>query len=138
MRNSDWSSDVCSSDLEARVVRARADITAIVTALNMYRLDNFDYPSTDQGLEALVKQPSGVPNWRSDGYLPAIPTDPWGREYLYLKPGAPGAFDVWSQGADGRSGGEGVAKIGRAHVCTPVNNPTHVRRRLLEKKKKVH
>src|SRR3546814_2065076 len=94
MRNSDWSSDVCSSDLEARVVRARADITAIVTALNMYRLDNFDYPSTDQGLEALVKQPSGVPNWRSDGYLPAIPKDPWGREYLYLKPGAHGAFDV--------------------------------------------
>src|SRR3546814_10093815 len=75
----------------------------------MYRLDNFDYPSTDQGLEALVKQPSGVPNWRSDGYLPAIPKDPWGREYLYLKPGAHGAFDVWSQGADGRSGGEGVA-----------------------------
>src|SRR3546814_9604250 len=77
---------------EARVVRARADITAIVTALNMYRLDNFDYPSTDQGLEALVKQPSGVPNWRSDGYLPAIPKDPWGSEYLYLKPGANGAF----------------------------------------------
>ena len=93
----------------ARVVRAQADITAIVTALNMYRLDNFDYPSTDQGLEALVKQPSGVQNWRRDGYLPSVPKDPWGREYLYLKPGAHGAFDVWSQGADGRSGGEGVA-----------------------------
>ncbi len=94
---------------EARVVRAQADITAIVTALNMYRLDNFDYPSTEQGLDALVRPPPGVTNWRSDGYLPSVPKDPWGREYLYLKPGAHGAFDVWSQGADGRSGGEGVA-----------------------------
>ncbi|MDX2298134.1 MAG: type II secretion system major pseudopilin GspG [Xanthomonadaceae bacterium] len=93
---------------EARVVRARSDLGAIATALDMYRLDNFDYPSTDQGLEALVRQPPGVEHWRSGGYLQSVPKDPWGREYLYLKPGAHGAFDVWTQGADGRSGGEGI------------------------------
>lgn len=93
---------------EARVVRAKSDLGAIGTALDMYRLDNFDYPSTEQGLEALVRQPPGVANWRSGGYLQSVPKDPWGREYLYLKPGAHGAFDVWSQGADGRSGGEGI------------------------------
>lgn len=95
---------------EARVVRARADLGAITTALNMYRLDNFEYPTTEQGLEALVQAPPGVQNWRQGGYLPSLPKDPWGRPYLYLRPGTHGGeFDLWSQGADGRNGGEGAA-----------------------------
>ncbi len=98
---------------EARAVRARQDIQAISTALNLYRLDNFAYPSTDQGLEALVRPPPGAPNWRAGGYLDRVPVDPWGHVYLYLSPGRHGEFDVWSQGADGRAGGEGAnADIG--------------------------
>lgn len=101
---------------EARVTRARQDIQGIVTALNLYRLDNFAYPSTDQGLEALVKKPSGrpeAPNWKAGGYLDRLPKDPWGREYLYLSPGRRGDIDIYSLGADGQSGGEGVnADIG--------------------------
>lgn len=93
---------------EARAVRARQDIQAIVTALNLYRLDNFSYPSTDQGLDALVQAPPGASNWRAGGYLDRVPVDPWGRPYLYLNPGRNGDIDVWSQGADGRSGGEGA------------------------------
>ena len=98
---------------EARAVRARADIGQIVTALNMYRLDNFAYPSTEQGLQALVQTPPGTPNWRAGGYLDRLPIDPWGRPYLYLHPGRHGEIDVWSHGADGRPGGEGAnADIG--------------------------
>lgn len=93
---------------EARVVRARQDIQSVMTALNMYRLDNFGYPSTDQGLEALVKAPPSVPNFRAGGYLDRLPTDPWGRPYLYLNPGRHAEVDVWTQGADGRPGGESV------------------------------
>lgn len=98
---------------EAMQVRARQDIQAIETALNLYRLDNHRYPSTEQGLEALVKAPAGMPNWRRGGYLPRLPLDPWGREYLYLHPGRHGEFDIWTNGADGRPGGEGSnAEIG--------------------------
>jgi general secretion pathway protein G len=101
---------------EARVTRAKQDIQAISTALNLYRLDNFVYPSTQQGLEALVRKPSGqpeAPNWRQGGYLDRLPKDPWGREYLYLYPGSRGEFDVYSLGADGQPGGSGVnAEIG--------------------------
>lgn len=92
---------------EARQVRAKQDVQAISTALNLYRLDNFGYPTTDQGLQALVSAPSDVPNWRQGGYLDAVPRDPWGREYVYLNPGQHGEFDVYSLGADGRPGGEG-------------------------------
>jgi len=95
---------------EARQVRARQDIAAIVTALNLYRLDNYRYPSTDQGLDALVKKPNGSPeasNWRAGGYLPKLPVDPWQRPYLYLAPGRHGEIDVYTLGADGRNGGEG-------------------------------
>ena len=95
---------------EARVKRAQADITAIVTALNTYKLDNFNYPSTEQGLQALVSKPAGqpeAPNWAKGGYLDKMPKDPWGREYLYLHPGAHGDIDVYTLGADGRSGGDG-------------------------------
>jgi len=95
---------------EARQVRARQDIQAIVTALNMYKLDNFTYPSTEQGLDALVNKPGGTPeapNWRNGGYLDKTPKDPWSRPYLYLRPGAHGALDVFSYGADRKPGGDG-------------------------------
>lgn len=97
---------------EARATRARADIQALTTALNLYRLDNFNYPSTDQGLQALVAQPSGAPaatNWRQGGYIDRIPKDPWGGEYRYLSPGQRGDFDLYSLGADAQPGGEGAA-----------------------------
>lgn len=100
----------------ARVTRAQQDVQALVTALNMYKLDNFSYPSTDQGLEALVRQPSGqppAPNWKSGGYIDRLPRDPWGNEYQYLNPGIHGEIDVWSFGAKGLAGGEGAhAEIG--------------------------
>jgi general secretion pathway protein G len=95
---------------EARKVRAKQDIQAIVTALNMYKLDNFVYPSTEQGLDALVSKPSGspdAPNWRKGGYLDKAPKDPWNRPYLYLRPGSHGDIDVFSYGADGKPGGDG-------------------------------
>lgn len=95
---------------EARQVKARSDIQSLATALNMYRLDNFAYPSTNQGLEALVTQPGGLPearNWKAGGYVDRLPTDPWGRAYVYLCPGQRGDFDLYSLGADGQPGGEG-------------------------------
>lgn len=97
---------------EARVIKARQDVQAIEAALNLYRLDNHVYPSTDQGLRALVEKPAGeppAPNWKTGGYLDRVPQDPWGRDYLYLNPGLHGEIDIWSYGADGREGGEGVA-----------------------------
>lgn len=97
---------------EARVVRAKADIQAIVTALNTYKLDNFSYPATEQGLEALVTKPAGAPeapNWKKGGYLDGVPKDPWGRTYLYLQPGQHGDMDVYTLGSDGKPGGEGEA-----------------------------
>lgn len=100
----------------ARVVRAEQDVRALVTALNLYRLDNAVYPSTQQGLKALVEAPSGQPqprNWKSGGYIAQLPLDPWGREYQYLNPGIHGDIDVWSLGANGLPGGEGInAEIG--------------------------
>jgi general secretion pathway protein G len=93
---------------EARQVRAKQDIQAIVTALNTYKLDNYTYPGTEQGLDALVHKPSGAPeapNWH--GYLDKAPKDPWNKPYLYLHPGSHGDIDVFSYGADGKPGGEG-------------------------------
>lgn len=97
---------------EARVTRAQQDLRAIGAALNLYRLDNFAYPTTDQGLEALVERPAALPNgarWKEGGYLDRLPKDPWGNPYQYLQPGAKGDFDLWTLGADGAPGGEGVA-----------------------------
>jgi len=94
---------------QARVTRARQDVSSLVTALNIYRLDNFAYPSTDQGLEALVRKPDGLPaapNWKSGGYIDRLPVDPWGNPYQYLHPGLHGEVDVYSLGADGAAGGE--------------------------------
>jgi general secretion pathway protein G len=95
---------------EAMQVKARADIQGISTALNLYRLDNRSYPSTNQGLEALISQPSGLPearNWKAGGYLDGLPKDPWGNDYIYLSPGQHGDFDLYSLGGDAQPGGEG-------------------------------
>jgi general secretion pathway protein G len=95
---------------EAKRVAARADIGAIVQALKLYRLDNGFYPSTDQGLSALVQRPTTTPvpgNWKQGGYLERLPKDPWGSDYHYLSPGVRGEIDVFSLGADRARGGEG-------------------------------
>ena len=94
---------------QARVTAAEADIRAIGAALEMYRLDNHHYPSTDQGLEALITPPSGFPEpkaYNPDGYLKKLEADPWGSEYVYERSGS--GFDLLSYGADGAEGGEGV------------------------------
>lgn len=99
---------------EARMIKARQDVLAIENALELYKLDNGFYPSTDQGLLALVEKPDTNPepaNWKP--YLKSLPKDPWGRDYVYLYPGEHGEFDVFTYGADGQPGGEGVnAEIG--------------------------
>lgn len=100
----------------ARITKAKQDIRALEGALNLYKLDNFKYPTTDQGLEALVIRPQGQDepkNWRQGGYLDRLPKDPWGNEYLYLQPGELAEVDIYSHGADGQQGGEDVdADIG--------------------------
>ena len=95
---------------KARVTRAQSDIRAIQTALDLYRLDNFKYPTTEQGLAALVKQPVDptITNYRSGGYLPGLPKDPWNNPYQYISPGADGRdYDILTLGRDGKPGGEG-------------------------------
>jgi len=99
---------------EARVVAAKQDIASIMQSLKLYRIDNSRYPTSEQGLEALVTRPTLAPqpnNWKS--YLDKLPKDPWGRGYLYLNPGVHGEVDVFSLGADGQPGGDGAdADIG--------------------------
>lgn len=93
---------------QAKVTVAKGDIKAIGAALDMYKLDNFSYPSTQQGLDALAEKPAGNPpprNWNADGYLKRVPKDPWGNDYQYLSPGAKGPYDLYSFGADGKQGG---------------------------------
>lgn len=93
---------------EARVVAAKQDVGALVQALKLYKLDNGIYPSTEQGLKALVEKPTAgqIPgNWKS--YLDKLPRDPWGHDYVFLNPGIKGDIDVMSYGADGQAGGEG-------------------------------
>ncbi|WP_169802964.1 type II secretion system major pseudopilin GspG [Thauera butanivorans] len=105
---------VMSRPDEARVVAARQDIASLMQALKLYKLDNRRYPSTEQGLNALVLRPTIAPlpdNWKP--YVERLPADPWGNPYQYLNPGINGEVDVMSLGADGRSGGEGFdADIG--------------------------
>lgn len=99
---------------EARVVKAKQDVLAIQNALDLYKLDNGIYPSTDQGLMALVEKPTSNPiprDWKS--YLKSLPKDPWGRDYLYLNPGQHSDVDVFTYGANGQPGGSGInAEIG--------------------------
>ncbi|MBI4666537.1 MAG: type II secretion system major pseudopilin GspG [Nitrospinae bacterium] len=95
---------------EARMAKAKVDIKSIETALHMYKIDNGAYPTTEMGLLALVQKPvSGqIPNaWREGGYLPKVPKDPWGSEYVYLSPGSHGEYEIVSFGSDGEQGGEG-------------------------------
>ncbi|WP_339339263.1 type II secretion system major pseudopilin GspG [uncultured Oceanicoccus sp.] len=97
---------------DARVQKVKADFSAIDTSLSLYRLNNFTYPTSDQGLEALVEKPTVDPipnNWKKGGYLKALPLDPWGRPYLYLSPAefSDDDYDLYSLGADGVTGGEG-------------------------------
>jgi general secretion pathway protein G len=99
----------------ARATAAKQDIRAIESALDMFRLDNFAYPTTQQGLEALVTQPAdpSIRNWRQGGYLKKLPKDPWGNPYQYLNPGTHGEIDIFSLGADGQQGGDAInADIG--------------------------
>jgi general secretion pathway protein G len=95
---------------DAQAARVQQDLRGIESALNFYRLDNFTYPTSEQGLEALVTKPSdpNIRNWKSGGYLPRLPKDPWGNAYLYLSPGNNGEIDIYTLGRDGRPGGEGV------------------------------
>ncbi|WNO54790.1 type II secretion system major pseudopilin GspG [Stakelama saccharophila] len=101
-------SGILSRPDQARVTVAETDIRTISSALKMYRLDNGDYPTGQQGLKALVEKPAtGAPNWNPEGYLAEMPLDPWGRPYVYTYP-APGGFSVVSLGRDGKPGGEGL------------------------------
>jgi general secretion pathway protein G len=100
---------------DARIAKAKQDIQALETGLTMFKLDNFSYPTSEEGLKALVEKPNdpNVKNWRAGGYLKRLPKDPWGNDYQYQSPGTHGDVDVFSFGADGQVGGEGVnADIG--------------------------
>jgi general secretion pathway protein G len=95
---------------EARVTAARTDIATLMQALKLYKLDNQRYPTTEQGLQALVQKPTSGPaanGWKEGGYLEKLPKDPWGNNYQYLSPGLHGEVDVFSLGADGQPGGAG-------------------------------
>lgn len=96
---------------QARIIKAQQDIRTLETMLQAYKLDNFQYPSTEQGLEALVEEPTGLPeakNWQSGGYLQRLPKDPWGNPYLYLRPGRHSEFDLYSQGPDQQSSADDI------------------------------
>jgi general secretion pathway protein G len=94
---------------DARIAKAKQDIQAMETALSLFKLDNFRYPSTEQGLNALVQKPADpeIRNYPAGGYLKRLNKDPWGRDYQYAYPGAQGEYDLYTYGADGQSGGEG-------------------------------
>lgn len=95
---------------EARITKARTDLKQLQGALDMYRMDNFRYPTTEQGLDALVHKPNdpNIKNWRPEGYVQQMMKDPWGHDYVYVAPGTGGApYDLMSFGADGAPGGSG-------------------------------
>ena len=100
---------------KAQQEKVRQDIRAIDSALKFYRLDNYNYPTTEQGIEALVTKPAdpNIKNWRPGGYLPSVPKDPWGKPYEYQSPGNNGEIDSFTYGRDGAPGGDGIdADIG--------------------------
>lgn len=104
---------------DAQITKAGADIAIIESALKLYRMDNFAYPTTEQGLEALVTKPNDptIRNWKSGGYIDRTRDDPWGNSYLYLNPGNNREIDVYTLGRDGRPGGEGIdADIGNWNI----------------------
>src|SRR5665647_2718417 len=95
---------------DARIIAAKQDIATVMQALKLYKLDNQRYPTTEQGLQALVTKPTTGPaadGWKTGGYIDKLPKDPWGNPYLYLSPGIHGEIDVFSLGADGQPGGTG-------------------------------
>jgi len=97
---------------KALITKANADIRTLVQAVDLYRMDTLRYPSTEDGIDVLLSAPKEA-SYRSEGYIRSMPLDPWGRPYNYLYPGEHGKFDVFSLGADGRRGGEGLnADIG--------------------------
>jgi len=103
--------NVLDNQDKAMVQKTKADLSSLEQALEMYRLDNFTYPTTEQGLAALVNKPSIAPqpkNYRAEGYIRRLPKDPWGNEYQYRSPGEKGRIDIFSLGADGRVGGENL------------------------------
>ena len=104
---------------DARISKAKSDIRVLESSLELYKLDNFVYPSTEQGLTALVTKPSGegTRNWREGGYIKKLNKDPWGNEYRYQYPGSNAEFDIFSLGADAAVGGEGeAADIGNGNL----------------------
>ncbi|MFT5719910.1 MAG: general secretion pathway protein G [Motiliproteus sp.] len=104
--------NVLQNQDKAMVQKTRADIAILEQALDLYKLDNFSYPSTDQGLESLVSKPNGNPEpkrYNRNGYIKRLPNDPWGNPYQYLQPGVHNPVDIFSVGADGELGGEELA-----------------------------
>ena len=96
---------------DAQIAKVKQDIRAYETALNLYRLDNFKYPTTEQGLKALVQQPTdpSIRNWKTGGYIDGLTQDPWGYDYHYIYPGTHGReYDLYSLGADNQEGGDGT------------------------------
>jgi general secretion pathway protein G len=112
--------NVFGNVIKAQVAKVKGDIQALETALTMYKLDNYKYPSTDLGLAALVQRPNDptVRNWREGGYIKRVSKDPWGNPYQYVFPGNHGQeYDLYSFGADGQEGGEGEnADIGNWNI----------------------
>jgi len=104
--------NVLGTQDKGMIKKVQADIALLEQAVDMYRLDNFAFPSTDDGLEALVKKPEGktLKNYTEDGYIKRLPSDPWGNAYQYLSPGKHSKYDIYSLGSDGELGGEGQAK----------------------------
>jgi general secretion pathway protein G len=101
---------------KAQIAKVKQDLQAFDTALSLFRLDNFKYPTTDQGLQSLVQQPNDptIRNWKPGGYLRGgVRKDPWSNDYVYVSPGQHGEYDIYTLGADGQEGGEGInADIG--------------------------
>ncbi len=93
---------------DARISKVKNDILVLEGALELYRLDNFTYPTTDQGLQALVTNPGDLKNWKAGGYVKKLNKDPWGFDYHYARPGRDNSdFEIYSYGADNSEGGEG-------------------------------
>ena len=95
---------------DAQITKAKTEIRNLESSMKFYRLDNFAYPTTEQGIDALANKPAdpSIKNWKSGGYIPRVPNDPWGNPYLYLNPGTNGEIDIYTLGRDGQPGGEGV------------------------------
>ena len=99
---------------QARITKAKQDIRALEAALNLYKLDNYVYPTTDQGLEALIEKPSSPepPNWKAGGYLDRLPLDPWKQPYQFLSPGEHGSIDIFSMGVDQQPSDDDIGNWG--------------------------